>query len=128
MIPAAMISTRTVLMSLLVGLTVLEILTACTRQPSRSYVTAIVTGPSSVRVGESAQLSITLRFDDGRTDSLAPSQITSTMIRSSNTSVLTVSPSGEVRGIAPGTVTVTVVPSTTDGSPIAGWLAISVVP
>jgi hypothetical protein len=123
--------TRTVLTSLLVGLTVLQILTACSPQTSRGKVTAIVTGPSSVRVGESAQLSVTLQFDDGRTNMLAPSQISSTTIQSSNTSVLTVSARGEVRGVSPGTATVTVIPSATaDGnySPIPGWLAITVVP
>jgi uncharacterized protein YjdB len=94
-------------------------------------VTAQVTGPASVRVGEVIQLAVTLTFSDGTSNLLQPSQISGVVFESSNTSVLTVSMAGEVRGIAPGTATVTATPSVTStgtGKRTAGTIVITVVP
>ena len=94
-------------------------------------VTAHVTGPATVRVGEVIQLAVTLMFSDGTSNPLQPSQISEVTFDSSNTSVLTVSEAGEVRGIAPGTATVTATPSVTStgtGKRTAGTIAITVVP
>ena len=94
-------------------------------------VTAHVTGPATLRVGEVIQLAVTLTFSDGTSNPLQPSQISSVMFDSSNTSVLTVSEAGEVRGIALGTATVTATPSATTtgtGKRTAGTIAITVVP
>jgi hypothetical protein len=94
-------------------------------------VTAQVTGPASVRVGEVIQLAVTLMYSDGTSNPLEPSLISEVIFHSSNTSVLTVSEAGEVRGIAPGTATVTATPSVTTtgtGKRTAGTIAITVVP
>jgi Bacterial Ig-like domain (group 2) len=93
-------------------------------------VTAQVTGPSTVRVGEVIQLAVTLIFSDGTSNPLEPSQISEVTFDSSNTNVLTVSKAGEVRGIAPGTATVTATPAVTStgtGKRTAGTIAITVV-
>jgi uncharacterized protein YjdB len=103
-------------------------LTAC--EYSRD-VTALVTGPASVRVGEVSQLVVTLMYSDGTSNPLRPSQFGGVTLESSNTRVLTVSAAGEVHGIAPGTATVTATPSVTStgtGKRTAGTIAISVVP
>jgi hypothetical protein len=103
-------------------------LTAC-GEYSRD-VTAQVTGPATVRVGEVIQLAVTLTFSDGTSNPLQPSQIGEVIFDSSNTSVLTVSEAGEVRGIGPGTATVTATPSVTStgtGKRTAGTIAITVV-
>jgi Bacterial Ig-like domain (group 2) len=75
---------------------------------------------------------VTLTFSDGTSNPLQPSQFAAVVIfDSSNTSVLTVSEAGEVRGIAPGTATVTATPSVTStgsGQRTAGTIAITVVP
>ncbi|MSO55636.1 MAG: hypothetical protein EXQ55_01750 [Acidobacteria bacterium] len=116
--------------SLLVVAIALVSLTACGREYGRD-VTAHVTGPSTVRVGEVIQLAVTLRYSDGTSTPLQPSQSSGVVLESSNTSVLTVSVAGEVRGIAPGTATVTATPSVTStgtGNRIAGTIAITVVP
>ena len=94
-------------------------------------VTAQVTGPATVHVGEVIQLAVTLTFSDGTSNPLQPSEISAVIFDSSNTSVLTVSEAGEVRGIAPGTATVTATPSVTStgtGKRTAGTIAITVVP
>jgi hypothetical protein len=105
-------------------------LTACFSEYSRD-VTAQVTGPATVRVGEVIQLAVTLTFSDGTSNPVQPSQTSSIIMESSNTSVLTVSVAGEVRGIAPGTATVKATPSvmsTGTGKRTAGTIAIAVVP
>jgi hypothetical protein len=105
-------------------------LMACGSEYSRD-VTAQVTGPAIVRVGEVIQLAVTLTFSDGTSNPLQPSQISEVIFDSSNTSVLTVSVAGEVRGLAPGTATVTATPSVTStgtGKRTAGTIAITVVP
>jgi Bacterial Ig-like domain (group 2) len=94
-------------------------------------VTAQVTGPTTVRVGEAIQLAVTLTFSDGTSSPLGPSRIGWVMFESSNTSVLTVSEAGEVRGIAPGTAIVTATPDATTtgtGKRTEGTIAITVVP
>ena len=93
-------------------------------------VTAHVTGPTTVRVGEVIQLAVTLTFSDGTSNLVQPSQLSWVTFDSSNTSVLTVSEAGEVRGIAPGTATVTATPDATTtgtGKRTAGTIAITVV-
>ena len=104
-------------------------LTAC-GEYSRD-VTAQVTGPATVRVGEVIQLAVTLIFSDGTSNPLEPSQISEVTFESSNANVLTVSEVGEVRGNAPGTATVTATPAATStgtGKRTAGTIAITVVP
>ena len=84
-----------------------------------------------MRVGEVIQLAVTLTFSDGTSNPLAPSQMGSIVFDSSNTIVLTVSQAGEVRGIAPGTATVTATPSVTStgtGKRTAGTIALTVLP
>jgi hypothetical protein len=122
------VATRTGALRLLVVSLALCGLTAC---EYRRDVTAQVTGPATLRVGEVARLAVTLTFSDGTSNLLQPSQIASIVLESSNTSVLTVSAAGEVRGIAPGTATVTATPSVTTtgtGKRTAGTIAITVVP
>jgi hypothetical protein len=112
-----------------VGLALIS-LTACFGEYSRD-VTAQVTGPATVRVGEVIQLAVTLTFSDGTSGLVQPSQTSSIILESSNTSVLTVSVDGVARGIAPGTATVTATPSVTStgtGKRTAGTIAITVVP
>ena len=124
---------RVVLPAVVGAMTLWNIITACSPGPtsSRGNVVAVVAGPSSVRVGETAQLSITLTFPDGRMTPVQPSQGTLIEIRSSDTRVLTVSAGGEVRGISPGSAIVTVTPSTAsaeNNNPVSGTIAITVVP
>lgn len=105
-------------------------LAACGREYGRD-VTAQVTGPATVRVGEVIQLAVTLAFSDGTSNLVQPSQTSSVDLESSNTSVLTVSVAGQVRGIAPGTAIVKATPSVTStgtGKRTAGTIAITVVP
>ncbi len=106
-------------------------MSACSPGLYRRKVTASVTGPSSIRVGETAQLSITLTFSDGTSNLLQPSQASSVEVQSSNPSVLTVTGDGQIRGISPGTATVTVTPSVTsvgNNNRTPGTLAIVVIP
>jgi Bacterial Ig-like domain (group 2) len=106
-------------------------LIACGFEMYSRDVTAQVTGPATVRVGEVIQLAVTLTFSDGTSNPLEPSQISEVIFHSTNTSILTVSEAGEVRGIAPGTATVTATPSVTStgsGQRTAGTIAITVVP
>ena len=124
---------RVVLPAVVGGMTLWNIITACGPAPSGSSrnVVAVVTGPSSLRVGETAQLSITLTFPDGRMNPVQPSQGTLIEVRSSDTRVLTVSASGEVRGVSPGSAIVTVTPSTAaaeGNNRVPGTIAITVVP
>jgi hypothetical protein len=128
---------RVVVPAILGGLTVWNILTACSLGPSRGArpsnlnVVAVVTGPSTLRVGETAQLSITLTFPDGRMTPVQPSQPTLIEVRSSDTRVLTVSASAEVRGISPGSAVVTVTPSPAaaeNNNRVPGVITITVVP
>jgi hypothetical protein len=94
-------------------------------------VTASVSGPTSLRVGETGQLAITLNFSDGTNNFVQPSQASSVVIASSDVTVLTVSSAGEVRGVSVGNATVTVTPSvSTVGAPgnrTAGTIQIAVV-
>jgi hypothetical protein len=104
---------------------------ACETAFLKRGVTASVMGPSTLHVGEVAQLAVTLTFSDGESNPVPPSQSTYIRLQSSNTAVLSVSSSGEVRGIAPGTATVTVTPDATTvayGSITPGTIAIAVVP
>ena len=129
--PTAMKFMRVVLPAVVGGLTLWNIITACSPGRSVGNVVAVVSGPSSLRVGETAQLSITLTFPDGRMNPVQPSQGTLIEIRSSDTRILTVSASGEVRGISPGSAIVTVTPSTAsaeNNNRVPGILAITVVP
>ena|SRR5687768_5979972 len=94
-------------------------------------VRAELSGPSTVRVGEVIQLAVTLRFSDGTSNLLQPSQIASVVFESSNASVLTVSPLGEARGLSPGTATIAATPSVTStgtGKRTPGTLVIQVIP
>jgi hypothetical protein len=122
---------RVVFLLVLCGVTIWNIITACSPgQPTRNVI-AVVTGPSSVRVGETAQLSITLTFPDGRNNPVPPSQTTSIEVRSSDTRILTVTPSAEVQGISPGSAVVTVTPSMAiaeNYNRVPGTIAIRVVP
>jgi hypothetical protein len=113
------------------GLTAWNVITACSPGQRSLSVVAVVTGPSILRVGESAQLSITLTYPDGRMNPVQPSQGTLIEIRSSDTRILTVSAGGEVHGVSPGTATVTVTPSTAsaeNNNRVPGVIAIRVVP
>ena len=130
----AMRCPRAVLPAVVGGLTLWNIITACSPGPTTSSsgnVVAVVTGPSSLRVGEVAQLSITLRFPDGTLKPVQPSQGALIEVRSSDPRVVTVSPSGEVRGISPGSAMVTVTPSIAsaeNNNRLPGTVAITVVP
>ena len=124
---------RVVLPAVVGGITLWNIITACSPSPSgpSGNVVAVVTGPSSLRVGETAQLSITLTFPDGRMNPVQPSQGTLIEVRSSDARVLTVSASGEVRGVSPGSAIVTVTPSPASAegnNRVPGTIAITVVP
>ena len=66
-----------------------------------------VTGPSTLRVEETAQLSIATIYD-GNSSPLEPSGWRTRIMQSSDPRVLTVTGTGEVRGISPGTVTILV--------------------
>jgi hypothetical protein len=121
-----------IVMPLVLGaVTVWNIITACSPgQPTRNVV-AVVTGPSTLRVGETAQLSVTLTFPDGRNNPVQPSQTTSIDVHSSDTRILTVTPSAEVQGISPGSAIVTVTPSMAAAenyNRVPGTIAIRVVP
>ena len=86
----------------------------------------VVTGPSSLRVEETAQLSITITSFAGDNPSpLEPSGRTM-ILQSSDPRVLTVTGTGEIRGISPGTVTILVFPTTHRGQ--SGDIVITVVP
>ena len=89
---------------------------ACTPGMYRRDVTASVSGPTSVQVGTTVQLNVTLRYSDGTTLLLAPATSASVEWTTSNSAVATVL-RGAVTGVSPGTVTITATPTlTTTGS------------
>src|SRR4051794_1038263 len=98
------------LRSFLVAIVASLALAACEPALYKRGVTASVTGPSTLQVGEVAQLAVTLTFSDGASYPVEPSRSSYIRLQSSNPGVLSVSSRGEVRGIAPGTATVTVTP------------------
>ena len=86
--------------------------TACTPGMYRRDVTANVSGATSVQVGATVQLNVTLRYSDGSTLLLSPSTSASVEWTTSNAAVATVV-RGAVTGVSPGTATITATPSLT---------------
>ena len=85
---------------------------ACTPGMYRRDVTANVSGPTSVQVGATVQLNVTLRYSDGTTLLLSPATSASVEWTTSNPAVATVL-RGAVTGVSPGTVTITATPTLT---------------
>jgi len=85
-------------------------------------VTAVVTGPSTVAVGASVLLNVTLEFEDGKKDPLGPAGAGSVLWSTSNSAIATVDMFGVVTGVARGSVTITATPSPfiTDGKRTPG--------
>lgn len=85
---------------------------ACTPGLYRRDVTASVSGPTSVQVGQTVQLNVTLQYSDGSSKLLSPSTSASVDWTTSNAAVATVL-RGTVTGVAPGTATITATPALT---------------
>ena len=80
-------------------------------------ITAVISGPTSVAVGASVLLTVTLEYEGGDSLTLGPGDAGSITWESSNNAVATVDFFGVVTGVAPGTATITATPRsvTTDG-------------
>lgn len=103
-------------------------LPACKKCPGD--VNVQITGPATIRVGEIVQLDATYAYSDAPFNPVQPG-FRSVSWESSETHVLSVSLDGAVRGIAPGTATVTATPFVSCYGPIdriSGTLTITVVP
>ena len=108
---------------------VLCLTTGCTPGMYSRDVTAVVSGPTSVRVGATVQLTVRLEFSDGSVRLLAPSMMASVEWSSSNTAVASINFQGTVTGVAPGTAVITATPATTStgtGDRTAGTHTITV--
>ena len=93
-------------------------------------VTAQITGPATMHVGEAIQLVVTNTYSDAPSNPVQPG-FRSISWDSSNPSVLTVSLDGLARGVAPGTATITATPFANCVGAIdriPGTLTITVVP
>jgi hypothetical protein len=103
---------------------------ACTPGLYKRDVTATVTGPAKVAVGESVLLAATLEYSDGSSWGPSPSVNASVAWASSDTARASVDAStGRVTGVAPGEVTITATPSATTtgtGRRLAGTLRLTV--
>lgn len=93
-------------------------------------VTAVVSGPATVRVGTTVLLSATLQYSRGPAQVIGPSQAGFVMWSSSDIAIATVDVFGGVTGIAPGSVTITATPApgNVDGTRTPGTHAMTVVP
>lgn len=91
-------------------------------------ITAVVSGPSTVAVGASVLLTVTLQYEGGDSLVLGPGDAGSVNWTSSDTAIATVDFFGVVKGVAPGAVTITATPSslTTDGTRTPGTHAMTV--
>ena len=85
-------------------------------------ITAVVTGPATLAVGQTVLLQCTLEYSDGTKSPLSPSLVGVVVWTSSNNEVATVDAFGGVTGVAPGTVTITATPAPfqTDGTRTPG--------
>lgn len=91
-------------------------------------ITAVVTGPSTISVGQTVLLQCTLEYSDGSKSPLTPSLAGAVIWTSSNNAVATVDGFGGVTGVSAGTVTITATPSPfqTDGKRTPGNHSITV--
>ncbi|HEX6322359.1 MAG TPA: Ig-like domain-containing protein [Vicinamibacterales bacterium] len=93
-------------------------------------VTAVVTGPATVKVGETVVLQATLEYSRGAAEIIGPSTAGLVMWSSSDVAIARVDVFGGVTGVAPGSVTITATPApgNVDGTRTAGTHAMTVVP
>jgi uncharacterized protein YjdB len=91
-------------------------------------VTVVVTGPTTVQVGETVLLNARLEYSKGLPEIVGPSTAALVSWSSSNTTIATVDFFGFVTGVAPGSVTITATPASgiTDGKRTAGTHAMTV--
>jgi len=102
--------------------------TACTPGLYKRNVEAQITGPATLAVGATAQLTGVLQYSDGTSLTVGPPLVGALVWQSSDTALATVSTSGVLTGRAPGTVTITATPSggTGTGRLTAGTLRVTI--
>ncbi|MDQ3069935.1 MAG: Ig-like domain-containing protein [Acidobacteriota bacterium] len=106
----------------------LAVAASCTPGTYRRDVTAIVSGPATVQVGGTVQLTVRLDYSDGETRLLTPTTMGPVEWSTSDAAIATVV-RGAVRGVARGSAVITATPSvvtTGSGNRIAGALTITV--